>query len=69
MKEISLPKEVRHLPSFSSISNVLHTGSGLGWAYMKWEFHITNHLLCYALGGGAKNTVPHVLYMGISYSC
>ena len=32
------------------------------------EFHITSHLLCWALGGGATNKPTHVLYMGVSYS-
>ena len=32
------------------------------------EFHITSHLLCWACGGGATNSLSLVLYMGISYS-
>ncbi len=32
------------------------------------HFLITSHLLCWAWGGGATNSFPHVLYMGISYS-
>ncbi len=33
------------------------------------EFHITRHLLCWALEGVATNSLPHVHYMDISYSC
>ncbi len=31
-------------------------------------YHITSHLLCWALGGGATNSPSYVLYMGVSYS-
>ena len=31
------------------------------------EFHIPSHLLCWASGkGGATNSLPHVLHMGVS---
>ena len=32
------------------------------------EYHITSHLLFWALGGGATNSLSHDLYMGISHS-
>ncbi len=35
-------------------------------AVVDCEFHITSHL-CWA-SGGATNSLPHVLYMGVSYS-
>ena len=35
------------------------------------QFHITSHLLSlwWTSGGGVTNSLSHVLYMGVSYSC
>ena len=35
-------------------------------AFAVCEFHITSHLLCWALRGGATNSPSHALYMGVS---
>ncbi len=40
----------------------------VGPASLFCDFHVTRHLLCRASGGGATNSLPHVLNMGVSYS-